>query len=328
LPTLPRFEDVLSAAERLKGVTVETPLLTSNTLNTLTGGRVFIKPECLQRTGVFKLRGAYNRLSRLTAEERMVGVVAYSSGNHAQGVAAAAALVGIEAAIVMPSDAPAAKIAATRALGAEVILYDRATESREAIAGELARQRGCVTVPPYDDFHVIAGQGTVGLEIARQLEEADARADSLFCPVSGGGLMAGITLAMTALSPETRLWAVEPAAFDDHAQSLAAGHRVEVKPDTPSICDALMVPQPGLLTFAINQPRLAGALGVNDEEALEAVAFAFRHLKLVLEPSGAVALAALLSGRYELNGGTAVVVCSGGNVDPLTYGRALATLEG
>jgi len=323
---LPQYEDVLSADERLSGVATETPLLTSTALDSAAGGRVFVKAECLQRTGSFKFRGAYNRLSRLTAEERMSGVVAYSSGNHAQGIAAAAGLVGVQAVIVMPQDAPPAKLAATAALGAEIVLYDRATQSREAIAAEIAQDRGSVVVPPFDDPHIIAGQGTVGLQIARQLEAADVTADRLLCPVSGGGLLAGISLAMEALSPATRLFAVEPAGYDDHAQSLAAGERVEVRPDAATLCDALMAPQPGLLTFAINQPRLAGALAVSDDEVLAAMAFAFRRLKLVLEPSGAVALAALLTGRVDLAGGTAVVIASGGNVDPAVYGQALATL--
>lgn len=320
---LPTYADVLSAEERLKGVIRTTPLLCDEALDVAAGGRVFIKAECLQRTGSFKIRGAYNRLSRLTPEQRMTGVVAFSSGNHAQGVALAASLVGIEAVIVMPGDAPQAKIEGTRALGAEVVLYDRATESREAIAARIAEERGAVIVPAFDDLDVIAGQGTVGLEIARQLDQAGVCADALFAPASGGGLMAGIALALEQLSPETRLYAVEPALYDDHAQSLAAGVPVEVRPGVPSICDALLAPSPGELTFAINRPRLAGALGVTDEEALDAMAFAYRRLKIVLEPGGAVALAAVLNGRVDLDGGVTVVVASGGNVDPNIYVRAL-----
>ncbi len=320
-PALPTLDDVREAADRLAGVAVVTPLLSSEALDIAVGGRVFVKAECLQRTGSFKFRGAYNRISRLTAEERMSGVVAYSSGNHGQGVAAAASLVGVHAVIVMPADAPEAKIAGTRALGAEVVLYDRRTQSREAIADALVAERGGALVRPFDDFHVIAGQGTVGLEIVAQMEDQGAAASVLLCPASGGGLVAGVGLA---LSPQTRVYAVEPALYDDHARSLAAGHHVEVRPDEPSICDALMAPRPGDLTFALNQSRLAGAKGVSDDEALAAMAFAFRHLKIVLEPGGAVALALLLSGRVDLAGGAAVVVASGGNVDPEVFARALA----
>jgi threonine dehydratase len=305
-------------------VAVETPLVRNDALDAVVGGRVFVKAEVLQRTGSFKFRGAYNRISRLNAEERKAGVVAYSSGNHAQGVATAAKLVGAPAVIVMPADAPALKIENTRALGAEVVLYDRATESREDIAARIQAERGGATlVPPFEDRFVIAGQGTAGREIAQQLQAFGAEADVLLCPTSGGGLTAGITLAMETLSPKTAIYGVEPAGFDDTARSLAAGHRVKNAAQSGSLCDALLTPEPGEMTFALNQPRLTGALSVTDEEALAAVAFAFRHLKLVVEPGGAVALAALLSGKLKLEGRTAVVVASGGNIDPEVFVRAL-----
>jgi threonine dehydratase len=321
---LPTFADIEDAAGRIKGVAVETPLVRNDALDAVVGGRVFVKAEVLQRTGSFKFRGAYNRISRLNAEERKAGVVAYSSGNHAQGVATAAKLVGAPAVIVMPADAPALKIENTRALGAEVVLYDRATESREDIAARIQAERGGATlVPPFEDRFVIAGQGTAGREIAQQLQAFGAEADVLLCPTSGGGLTAGITLAMEPLSPKTAIYGVEPAGFDDTARSLAAGHRVKNAAQSGSLCDALLTPEPGEMTFALNQPRLTGVLSVTDEEALAAVAFAFRHLKLVVEPGGAVALAALLSGKLKLEGRTAVVVASGGNIDPEVFVRAL-----
>lgn len=321
---LPTFADVEDAASRLAGLAVETPLLRADALDAAAGGPVFVKAECLQRTGSFKFRGAYNRLSRLTAAEREAGVVAFSSGNHAQGVAAAARLVGCPAVIVMPSDAPAAKVEGTLAYGAAVVTYDRFTESREAIAARIGAERGAVVVPSFDDLHVIAGQGTVGLEAARQLRALGVQADVLTCPVSGGGLIAGIGLAFEALSPATQLYAVEPEGFEDHRVSLEAGAPVTAAPTRSSLCDALLAPRPGDMTFAINRRRLAGALAVSDEEALAAMAFAFRHLKIVLEPGGAVGLAAILAGRLRLDGRSAVVVASGGNVDAAVYERAIS----
>jgi len=320
---LPEFADIEDAAAKLAGVVVATPLIRSDALDEAAGGPVFVKAECLQRTGSFKLRGAYNRLVRLTPAERPRGVVAFSSGNHAQGVAAAARMLGVPAVIVMPSDAPRTKMEATRGFGAEIVLYDRFTQSREAIAARIGQERGAVVVPSFDDPDVIAGQGTVGLEAARQLQEAGASADVLICPASGGGLMAGIALAFEALSPQTRLYTAEPAGYDDHRLSLEAGRRIALKSAGPSLCDALLAPQPGELTFAINQPRLVGGYAVTDAEALDAMAFAFRHLKIVLEPGGAVALAAVLSGNAQLDGRTALVVASGGNVDAEVYSRAL-----
>ncbi len=320
---LPTFADIEDAARQIAGAAVLTPLIRSDALDAACGGRVFVKAEVLQRTGSFKFRGAYNRISRLNGDERRAGVVAFSSGNHAQGVAAAAALVGARAVIVMPTDAPALKIDNTRALGAEVILYDRATESREAIAARVQAERGAILVPPFEDPFIIAGQGTAALEAAAQMQGVGGVADVLLCPASGGGLMAGAALAMGALSPTTALYAVEPAGFDDYGRSLAAGRRMRNATSSGSLCDALQSPEPGEMTFAINQPRLAGAFAVTDEEALAAVAFAFRWLKIVVEPGGAVGLAALLSGKLKLDGRTALVIASGGNVDPEVFVRAI-----
>ena len=324
MTALPAFADVEDAARRLQGLAVRTPLLHSDALDAAAGGRVFVKAECLQRTGSFKFRGAYNRLSRLTAEERRAGVVAFSSGNHAQGVAEAARLLGMPALIVMPSDAPRVKLETTRALGAEIVLYDRFTESREAIAQRIGEERGAIVVPSYDDPYVIAGQGTAGLEAAGQLRDAGAEADVLLAPASGGGLIAGIGLAFEALSPRTLLYAVEPEDFEDHRLSLAAGRPTPNDGSRSSLCDALLARQPGDITFAINGRRLAGALAASDDEALAAMAFAFRHLKIVLEPGGAVALASVLSGRIALDGRTAVVFASGGNVDAEVYAAAIS----
>ncbi|MBJ7320114.1 MAG: threonine/serine dehydratase [Brevundimonas sp.] len=316
---LPSFEGVLDAARQINGVAVRTPLIESPALNAVVGGRVLMKAENLQRAGAFKFRGAYNRISRLNTEEKARGVVAFSSGNHAQGVAAAAALVGTSAIIVMPSDSPRVKVEGVIGFGGEVRLYDRWTESREAIGAAIAAERGSVLVPPFDDPFIIEGQGTVALEM---LDQADAPMDQLLCGASGGGLMAGINLVMAERSPQTKVIVVEPEAYDDTARSLAAGERVGHPQGPPSICDALMSPMPGVLTWPINR-RLAGALTVSDAEVAEAVRFAFRHLKLVVEPGGAVSLAALLSGKSEMKGRTTGIVLSGGNVDAVLYGEIL-----
>ena len=321
---LPTVADIAAAAARLAGLAERTPLLSSAALDARAGGRVFLKPECLQRTGSFKFRGAFNRLSLIPEDLREGGVVACSSGNHAQGVAAAAALFGMRSTIVMPADAPAMKIARTRALGAEVVLYDRQTEDRDAIAHAIAGPRGATFVHPYDDAGVMAGQGTVGLEIVEACRERGIRPDVVLAPASGGGLIAGLSLAVSEAFPDARILVAEPAGFDDHARSLAAGERVRNDRLAGSICDALLANKPGEKTFAINRRTLAGGVSATDAEALAAVAFAARELKLVVEPGGAVALAALLSGRVDLAGGTAVVVLSGGNVDEAVLMRALA----
>ena len=316
---LPTFADVEAAAERLRAVAVRTPLLESEALNERVGGRVLLKPECLQRTGSFKFRGAYNAISQIDAG----AVVAYSSGNHAQGVAAAARLLGKAATIVMPADAPAIKIESTRARGAEVRLYDRATESREEIGAAIAARTGAALIRPYDDPRIIAGQGTVGLELAEQTKACGLELEVALAPCGGGGLIAGCALALSAAFPGIALYAVEPADLDDTARSLEAGARQTNAPGATSICDALLLPTPGELTFAINRQLLAGGLTVSDHEVRSAMAFASRHLKLVVEPGGAVALAAVLSGKLPLEHRTAAVVLSGGNVDPALLAAAI-----
>ena len=322
-PRLPGFEDVEAAAARIRDKTLRTPLLRAPVLDALTGGTILLKAECLQRTGTFKFRGAYNKIVQIPADRRAGGVVAYSSGNHAQGVAAAAAILKIPAAIVMPSDAPAIKRERVAALGGEVILYDRVKEDREAIGRDLAAKREATLVPPFDDFDVIAGQGTVGLELMGQARDFGLAPDAVIAPCSGGGLIAGIGLAVKALSAETHVHTAEPEGFDDMARSLAAGRPQRNETLSGSVCDALLSPEPGRLTFAINRGRLSPGLVVSDTQALEAVAYAFRELKLVVEPGGAVALAAVLSRRLECRGRVIAVVLSGGNVDPELYARAI-----
>ena len=311
---LPVFDDVLAAAARLAGHARRTPLLGGTPLDESTGGRILLKLETLQHTGSFKFRGAYNRLAQIPADRRGAGVVAFSSGNHAQGVAAAARLLGIPATIVMPADAPRVKMRNTLALGAEVVEYDRLHESRESIAARIAEQRGAVLVPSFDDPDIIAGQGTVGLEIAEQAAESGALDDVVVC-TSGGGLVAGTALAIRALSPATRIWSAEPAGHDDHRRSLASGRRESNEPGTRSICDALLAPESGVLTFEINRRLLAGGLAVTDQEVRAAIAYAARTLKLIVEPGGAVALAAVMAGRIDARGRTVAVVLSGGNID-------------
>jgi threonine dehydratase len=317
------FADIEAAAARLKGHAVETPLIESPALNDHLGARVLMKLETLQRVGAFKFRGAYNRLAQLNADERRRGVVAFSSGNHAQGVALAAKLLGMPALIVMPSDAPAVKVAATRGYGAEIKLYDRLTESREAIAAEIAASRGAVVVPAFDDPHIVAGQGTAGLEMMAQATALGATFDIVLAPVSGGGLLAGISEVVKTLSPATGVWGVEPAAFDDLAQSLKAGERVTIKPTGRSLCDALESPAPGVITFPMLQKNLAGAVGITDPEVADAMRYAFSTLKLVLEPAGSVGLAALLTGKIPAKGKTVGLILSGGNVDPDLFARVI-----
>lgn len=314
---------VEAAARTLAGIAVRTPLLESPLLNKQLGGRLLVKAEPLQRTGSFKFRGAYNRLSNLEGQDPGRGVVAYSSGNHAQGVAAAAHGLGIAACIVMPADAPRAKLSGTRGWGAEVVIYDRAGESREAIAEALAAERGAVLVKPFDDPFIIAGQGTVGLELAEQARDVGADIDAVLVPCSGGGLSAGIALALSAHVPGAKVLAVEPQGFDDTRQSLAAGRRIAIEPDRETICDALMLRQPGEITFAINRRLLSGGLAVSDNETAAAMRTAAEAFHVVVEPGGAVALAAALSGGFDVRGRTVVAVLSGGNVDPDVYGRLI-----
>ena len=321
---LPTVDDVVAAARRLHGVARVTPLLRSDALNALAGRPLFVKAEPLQRTGSFKFRGAYNRISLLAPEARARGVVAWSSGNHAQGVAAAAAAFGVSATIVMPRDAPRSKRDGARALGAEIVFYDRERESREEIGAALARERGAPAVRPYDDPGVIAGQGTVGLEAAAQAARLGVRPARALVPCGGGGLVAGAALALRARVPGIAVHPVEPAGFDDTARSLAAGRRLSNPPDSRSICDALLAPEPGKVTFALNRRQLSRGLVVTDDEARAAMRAAFRHLRIVVEPGGAVALAAALGGRVDCRDGATLVVLSGGNVDPRCFGEALA----
>jgi threonine dehydratase len=304
-----------SAATRLAGVSVRTPLLRNFELDAAAGGKVLVKPEGLQVTGSFKIRGAYNFLSQLSPEQARHGVVAFSSGNHAQGVAAAGRMLGIQTAIVMPEDAPRAKLENTRRLGGEVITYDRYTGDREALAREIAAERGAVVVPSYDHDYIIAGQGTVGLEIAQQSAELGMDLDQVLVCCGGGGLIAGSATALLALLPNVSVHSVEPEEFDDTARSLRSGIREQVDDSARSICDALQAHTPGKLTFAINQALLGDGLTVSDADVGAAMRFAFRHLKLVVEPGGAVALAAVLAGKIDTAGKTTAVVLSGGNVD-------------
>lgn len=320
---LPGFIDVVAAAARLKGLAIRTPLLWNPALDEAVGGRVLVKAECLQRTGSFKFRGAYNAISLIPETDRSRGVVAFSSGNHAQGIAEAARLFGIPATIVMPADAPAIKAQGVTARGGTVVTYDRTSGDREAISRRLCEEAGATLIPSFDHFGVIAGQGTCGLEITQQLEEMGEAADQLVCCVGGGGLLAGINLALAEKAPGTAIFGAEPEGFDDHARSLASGQREHNARSSGSLQDALLSHAPGEMTFPINQPRLKGVGVVSDEEALHAVGFAWRHLKLVLEPGGACALAALLSGRIAADGRTTVVVATGGNVDPALFARAI-----
>ncbi|WYK04947.1 threonine/serine dehydratase [Cereibacter sphaeroides f. sp. denitrificans] len=313
-----------AAAARLAGHARRTPLLSSPFLDEIAGRRVLVKAECLQHTGSFKFRGGWSALSALEPARRARGVIAYSSGNHAQGVALAAARHGAPAVIVMPADAPQLKIENTRALGAEVVLYDRATEDRDAIGARLAEERGLTLIRPFDEPLVIAGQGTTGLEIAEQAaEEGVTSADVLTC-CGGGGLTAGIALALEARAPGLRVRPVEPVGFDDTARSLAAGEIRSNAALSGSICDAIVTPQPGRITFPILARLCGPGLAVTDEEALRAMALAFLRLKIVLEPGGAVALAAALFRPEALDGNAVICTASGGNVDPPLFARALA----
>jgi len=324
--SLPTFEDVTAAAGRLAGVAVTTPFVESPALSERAGGRVFLKLETLQRTGSFKFRGAYNRLVQLSPAERRLGVVAFSSGNHAQGIAAAAALLGIPATIVMPADAPRIKNVNTRALGAMVVPYDRKREKREAIADRIAAEKGAVVVPSFDDRHIVAGQGTVGLEIAGQAAALGVALDAVLVPCSGGGLSSGIALALHGASPAMRLFTVEPEGYDGTRLSLEAGTRTAAAGTRDTIADALTSPVPGIIPFAVLKACGAGGVAVEDAALMSAVGFAARKLKLVVEPGGAAALAAVLSGKFEARGKTVAIVLSGGNIDPEMLQRCLSAV--
>ncbi|MDD7910401.1 threonine/serine dehydratase [Pseudovibrio exalbescens] len=319
-----RFQDILEARTRISNHAVHTPLLRSNVLDEVTGGQILIKPECLQRTGSFKFRGAFNRLSMIPAEQRGAGVVACSSGNHAQGVAAAAKLLGMRATIVMPSDAPELKRRRTAALGAEVVLYDRLREDRDAIAHGIASETGGTFVHPFNDPGVIAGQGTVGLELSAQARAAGLELEGMAVCTGGGGLTSGIALALAELEPECVLHTCEPEGFDDYARSLAASAIVNNEQAGGSVCDAVLTQAPGDVGFEILRKRRVVPAIVTDEEALKAVAFAFTELKLVVEPGGAVALAAVLFGKVPVKDRCVGVTLSGGNIDPGMMARALS----
>ncbi len=320
---LPTHDDVRRAAERIRDVAIVTPLIESSLLNEELGGRLLVKCEMLQKTGSFKFRGAYNRIAMIPEAKRKDGVVAFSSGNHAQGVAAAAKLLGVKACLVMPKDAPETKIENTRAYGGEVVLYDRFKDSREEIGARIAAERGSTLIKPYDDPGIITGQGTIGLEIAAQATALGVRPDAVLAACSGGGLVSGIALGLMDGLPETEVYSVEPAGLDDMARSLASGRHETNDPAARTICDALMAPTPGDITFAVARQRLKGGLAVTDTEVKRAMALAFRHLTIVCEPGGAVGIAAVMTGRMPIKGRTVVVVASGGNVDAALFREAL-----
>lgn len=311
-----------AAAQRLRGHARVTPLLNAPLLDRVAGRRIFVKAECLQVTGSFKFRGGWAAVSALSPAQRAKGVLAFSSGNHAQGVAWAARLHDAPCVIIMPADAPAVKIANTRAYGAEVVLYDRAREDRDAIGASLAAERGLAMIRPYDDAQVIAGQGSVGLEIAAQAAEAGVSAADVLTCCGGGGLTAGIALALEARAPQLRVRTTEPTGFDDMARSLASGRRERNAEAAGSICDAIVTPMPGEITFPILQRLCSPGLVVSDDEALRAMGLAFQHLRIVVEPGGAVALAAALF-RQDLPE-TVICTASGGNVDPALFADVLA----
>jgi threonine dehydratase len=310
---LPTADDVAEAHLRIRDWIVETPVLESDALSRRVGTRVVFKAECLQRGGSFKIRGALNRILQLSHDERSAGVVAFSSGNHAQAVAIAARWLGCRATIVMPRDAPRAKLDGTRANGAEIVLYDRERDDREAIAARLAAEQGAALVPPFDHAHVIAGQGTAALELGRALALKHVTLAALYAPCSGGGLVAGSALAIKSVFAGCAVYAVEPVGYTRLADSLRAGERRVLSAHPPTLCDGLRAPAAGAITFAINRKELAGAVAVDDDAVLEAMALAVEHLKVVLEPSGAAAFAALL--RNPPQGSCVGVILSGGNVD-------------
>jgi threo-3-hydroxy-L-aspartate ammonia-lyase len=305
------FDDIRAAQQRLRGVAHITPVVTSRTLDEQAGRTVFLKCENLQRGGAFKFRGAYNTISQLVPEARTRGVLAFSSGNHAQGVALAARLLGAPAVICMPDDAPAVKVTATRGYGAEVIFYDRLKDDRDAVARGIAAERGMTLVPPYDDLRIMAGAGTAALELVEHVPDLDAA----LVPIGGGGLIAGSAIAIHGANPKTRIFGVEPAGADDTLQSLRAGERVGIAPPS-TIADGLRVAKPGALTFPVVQRHVEDILVVSDDEILDAVRFALLRLKMVVEPSGAVTLAALLFGRLPSEVSRVGAIISGGNIDP------------
>ena len=321
--TVPTAADIAAAAQRLARVAVRTPLVNAPVLDERLGARVFLKAETLQRTGSFKFRGAYNKISQIPPERRAAGVVAYSSGNHAQGVAAAAKLLGIRATIVMPSDAPRLKRARTEALGAEVVVYDRNNEDRAAIAEKIVKERGATLVPPYDDPLIIAGQGTIGTEIVEDLAALGLAPEIVVIGASGGGLAAGVSLGVKTRVPAAKFYTVEPEGFDDTARSFKSGKREANPRLSGSICDALMSNTPGELTFPITQALIGEGLVVSNAEVARAVRYAFEELKLAVEPGGVIGLAALLAGKLDVRGKVVVGVLSGGNIDAELFAKII-----
>lgn len=311
---IPTLEDIHAAAKRIEGIAVRTPLIRNDALDEATGAKVWVKAENLQRGGAFKMRGATNAIAALDPEVRKRGVIAFSSGNHAIAVSTAAKIFGISATIVMPADAPRIKLDTTRANGAEVVTYDRVNESREQIGAKISGDRGLALIKPFDDPFVIAGQGTAGLEISQELTP-----DIALVPGSGGGLTSGVALAL----PNTRVFAIEPQGHDDITRSLQSGKRERNAPGIRSICDGLLTEEMGDITYEIARTRFAGAVAVSERDVQRAMAFAFRHLKLVLEPSGAIGIAAALTGAVDIKGKTVAIVASGGNVDRETFIAAL-----
>lgn len=320
----PGIADIRDAAARLQGVACLTPLLECPALGDRVGARLLLKCEMFQPMGAFKIRGAWNRVSHLSADQRKRGLVSFSSGNHAQATALAARECGVDATIVMPSDAPATKVARTRSYGAQVVTYDRRSDDRERLAADILDRTGAVLVHPYDDPLVIAGQGTVGTEIVEQCRKRDIHLDAAVVPCSGGGLVAGCAIALHDAWPEAEIHAAEPEGFDDTLRSLASGRRETAAQGAASICDALLVQTPGELTLAINRRHLVGGAAVSDDEVMAAMAAAFSELRVVVEPGGAAGLAAVLAGKLDVAGKTVCVVLSGGNVDPALFAQAIA----
>jgi len=321
---IPDYSDILSAAETIRSEAVRTPLVSNDALDAATGCKVFVKPENLQRTGSFKFRGAYNAISKLSEQERSRGVLASSSGNHAQGIGEAARLYKCAAKIIMPSDAPAMKVERTKATGAEVIFYDRSSEDRDALLGRLKEETGGTVIHPFNHPMVIAGQGTVGLEISEDIKSKGYVPDRVIVCTGGGGLMSGTALAIHEHFPQAKLHCVEPVGFDDYKRSLESGSLQSNAQTSGSICDAIISPRPGAIGFSINQRLLTSGFLVTDDEALSAMRFAYQELKMVVEPGGAVALAAVIRHGHEWAGETVAIVLSGGNVDPDIFIRAIA----
>ena len=320
----PTFDDVLAAARRLRGRIRRTPMLRHRALDALAGGVVLIKPEPLQITASFKLRGAMNAALLLPLAARVRGIVTHSSGNHGQAIACACHALAMPALIAMPHDAPAVKVEATRAWGAEIHAFDRHSTDRDALAARLAAGRGAAHIPPFDHADVIAGQGTAMLELLEDALAEGFKPDQLAICTGGGGLLAGSALAARALSPQARIYAVEPEGWDDYGQSLRAGHRIANDGTGAGLCDALLSKQPGELTFAVNASRVTDGLAVTPDEVHAAMRFAFTHLKLVVEPGGAVALAAVLAGKLATQGVVTGIILSGGNVDAGVFAAAMA----